>query len=362
MTQIGNIIQWGGQYGDLTYSPGHLLVNAVMERLFENKPSFTLSQSYKCGAEPIWENMGTVILLQRNDAQISTFLKAKDGQFVNATYYSNSHSFSVLVASFTSEEDAAAVLASIVKQLPKIELAPDNTIAVRFWTLRPDGAASARDRQLDVMTWESVEGNYTSQVQAGLEILHEWTDGPAGGHLLLMHGPAGTGKTNTIRTLAHNWKEWCETHYVVDPENFFGNAHYMTSILLGEEVTTEKWRLIVIEDADELLTADAKQRSGHAMGRLLNICDGLIGQGLKVMVLITTNEPVGKMHPAILRPGRCVANIPFGKLNSDEADLWRKHRELTTTGKSATLAELFHEWHNNQVSVTEPTKQIGFSR
>jgi ATP-dependent 26S proteasome regulatory subunit len=36
-------------------------------------------------------------------------------------------------------------------------------------------------------------------------------------------------------------------------------------------------------------------------------------------VLLTTNEPVDDMHPALLRPGRCLARIEFPAFDASEA-------------------------------------------
>jgi hypothetical protein len=33
---------------------------------------------------------------------------------------------------------------------------------------------------------------------------------------------AGTGKTFGLRALAWEWREWCDFHYIVDPDTFFG--------------------------------------------------------------------------------------------------------------------------------------------
>ena len=41
------------------------------------------------------------------------------------------------------------------------------------------------------------------------------------------------------------------------------------------------------EDTGELLSADARERSGQGLSRFLNVVDGLIGQGLRVLVLVT---------------------------------------------------------------------------
>jgi ATP-dependent 26S proteasome regulatory subunit len=93
----------------------------------------------------------------------------------------------------------------------------------------------------------------------------------------------------------------------------------------------------VIEDADELLRADAKRAAGQSLSRLLNLADGFIGRGLRTLVMITTNEPVGRLHAAVVRPGRCLAEIEFPALSPVEASalLGRPvDRELT-------LAEVF---------------------
>ena len=45
-------------------------------------------------------------------------------------------------------------------------------------------------------------------------------------------------------------------------------------------------------------------------------------QGLRVLVLVTTNEPLRVIHPAVKRPGRCVAQVEFTAFPPDEADAW----------------------------------------
>ena len=41
----------------------------------------------------------------------------------------------------------------------------------------------------------------------------------------------------------------------------------------------ERWRLLLLEDCDELIRGEAKQSTGQALSRLLNLTDGLLGQG-----------------------------------------------------------------------------------
>jgi hypothetical protein len=58
------------------------------------------------------------------------------------------------------------------------------------------------------------------------------------------------------------------------------------------------------------------------LARLLNLVDGLIGQGLRIGVLITTNDPLSGFPPAVSRPGRCGAAIAFDAFGQEEADQW----------------------------------------
>src|SRR5205823_5714536 len=84
----------------------------------------------------------------------------------------------------------------------------------------------------------------------------------------------------------------------------------------------EAWRLLILEDTGELLGPDAKANVGQALSRLLNLVDGLIGQGLRLLVLVTTNEPLERIHPAVARPGRCLSRIEFDPLTKAEANEW----------------------------------------
>jgi hypothetical protein len=112
-------------------------------------------------------------------------------------------------------------------------------------------------------------------------------------------------------------------------------------VLDDEDDEDGKWRLLVLEDTGELLAADAKQQTGQGLSRLLNLVDGLVGQGLRVLVLVTTNEPMRSLHPAVARPGRCAARIEFEPFPSEEATRWLKRRGASHEGSASTLASMF---------------------
>jgi hypothetical protein len=133
-------------------------------------------------------------------------------------------------------------------------------------------------------------------------------------------------------------------HVLLDPETFLGEgAGYLVSALRDDGEARDRWRLFVLEDAGELLGVDARQRSGaHAVSRLLNLTDGLAGVGLKALVLVTTNEPLVRLHPAVARPGRTWAQVEFGALPAAQAREWLAPRGRSEAVQGAlTLAELY---------------------
>jgi hypothetical protein len=97
---------------------------------------------------------------------------------------------------------------------------------------------------------------------------------------------------------------------------------------------------LLLEDCDELIRGEAKQNTGQALSRLLNLTDGLLGQGRKVLVAITTNEDLARLHPAVVRPGRCLARVEVPALSFSEAASWLGTSAGISAG-GATLAELY---------------------
>lgn len=123
------------------------------------------------------------------------------------------------------------------------------------------------------------------------------------------------------------------------------------------------WRLLILEDTGELLSADAKLREGQRLSRFLNVVDGFIGRVLKVLVLVTTNEHIGTLHPAVARPGRCLAVVEFRPFPRDEAAAWLEDRGAEPDGLSSspTLSELYARLHGEDGKQRTVSRPIGFA-
>jgi hypothetical protein len=323
-------------------------------------------------SQPSLDRLGAPLLRMTSGGRHESVVIERDGVLLDVAI-STAHV--QVTAAADSRERVEAELAELRRLFPAPDPSSAHEVPVTFWTYGPQGPQPAW-RSIAVPSWEEIDGNYSVRTREELGRLMRDFKPAHGGQLLLWHGEAGTGKTFALRALAWEWRDWCQFHYVVDPDSLFGaHADYLMSVLLQptgpmfvstlafrgmshvafgdvdmEEEDDENgeranpWRVLVLEDTGELLAADARVAAGQGLSRFLNVVDGLIGQGLRVLVLVTTNEELRKLHPAVARPGRCAANVEFVPLQADEARTWlaRHGSEASPKGRR-TLASLYAE-------------------
>ena len=312
-----------------------------------NRAGATLHERWSVAPGPLPALPGTVLMRQRTADGMEAVLLGVDRGVVHLV--SQNELVRVMVAA-ADDERANAIIAELRAAIP-VRQRDAAAVRVTFWSLGRLGPATMV-RDLEAPAWTEIIPNYAAPTAAALHPLlaPDWR--PAGARLLLWHGEPGTGKTYAARALMRAWQPWCDTHVVVDPEKFFGTADYMFQVLLGDGgpgsegddgagPSTSRWQLLVLEDTGELLSADAHERSGQGLSRLLNLCDGLVGQGLKTLVLITTNEDQERLHRAVTRPGRCLGAVEFVPFDATGAAQWCAARGVAGPSGPATLADLY---------------------
>lgn len=258
----------------------------------------------------------------------------------------------------------------------------EKIIPVDFWHWNGRHSATLT-RLIHCPTWAEISGNYLGDVQKEISSLMTVEKPEETGKVMLWHGLPGTGKTYAVRALLQAWKSGYRPSVIVDPEIFFANSGYLYDVLLderpaypseldeddgdeGESPKKGMGKLLVMEDMPDLLLKESRNDNSHAMARLLNLSDGILGQGLRAVYLFTTNQELNAIDPAFTRPGRCLATIKFETFKPKEATEWLRAKKAEhEVAESKTIAELYSILHKKgpigSSEDLEPKKIAGFA-
>ena len=133
--------------------------------------------------------------------------------------------------------------------------------------------------------------------------------------VLILQGPPGTGKTRFVRAvlaaISRRKGDSAKVLYTADTRALESDEIFV-------EFVTGSHDAFVIEDADHIL--DSRANGNLHLHRFLAIADGVVrAQGRKI--LFTTNLPnVSDIDEALLRPGRCFADVRFRALERAEVE------------------------------------------
>ena len=332
-----------------------------LEAFAEGREPHAYSVDVKAFKRGVWRlPEGGSVRREANSADNRAVTASGEGWslYVQRYYHGNG----IAVASAADPELAERICRAAAKLVRKKVKQDEDRVRFGFWHAGAKGAMN-RERPIEAPDWASVRPNYAAAVAARLDRLIALEPAGIDGKLILLHGPPGTGKTTALRALGRAWRGWCRTDCVLDPERLLTEPGYLLEVVMGGSQGEERrWRLLILEDCDELIRGEAKHTAGQALSRLLNLTDGLLGQGQNILVAITTNEPLDRLHPAVVRPGRCLAQIEVDRLSAAEAAGWLEARggQPSRVEHPATLAELYaRHAGRDEIGAGEPEPSTG---
>lgn len=328
--------------------PSTRLQTALAERRFNYARSSTFRSPTKWSVLRSFLNEKTDgVTFEANVGQSRSAMFAENDEMMAVVDLEYGDDYTITVAANLADTASKwldafeALLPGYPPPPPPVPL-PFNIVPVQFWMQNPgNGEAYARRRNITVQPWDEISANYPLNVRQELESLVK-LDGPTGGKLALFHGAPGTGKTRLLLSLISEWRDWCSASVVTDTDRFFGDPTYCNSLIFNSDGRKE-WLLLILEDADEFLNVGGKESKGQSISRLLNLADGIVGQGLNLLTIMTTNVSVEELNPAVVRAGRCMSNVHVGAFPADEATAWLNERGMADRSitEPTTLANLY---------------------
>ena len=171
--------------------------------------------------------------------------------------------------------------------------------------------------------------------------------------IVLFHGDPGTGKTSYIKYL---------TRLIVDKEILFippSMAESLSEPSIIPFLMEHKNSILIIEDAEKVISDRELNGSSVGVSNILNITDGILGDCLNIQIVATFNMKKEKIDQALLRKGRLICEHKFEPLSVEESNKLLKHLgKKKTVDKPTTLADIYNI--DEDVVRVENKKQIGF--
>ena len=171
--------------------------------------------------------------------------------------------------------------------------------------------------------------------------------------IVLLHGKAGTGKTNYIKYLTTLVPDKKFVFIPVSMIPYLADASFLSSLI------DNKGSILVLEDSETFLK-DRGTAENSVVSTILNLSDGMLSDVLGIQIICTFNADLESVDEALLRKGRLIDEYKFDELDTHKAQSLADNLKLDTKiNKPMTLAEVMNlndKSHRNKKSANK----IGF--
>lgn len=168
--------------------------------------------------------------------------------------------------------------------------------------------------------------------------------------IAILHGEPGTGKSSLIRHLAAS-----------NPDVKFClmEQTLLSSVSNGAFIDwlyERKNSVLIVEDCEALLQSNGVR--SNLLTNLLNISDGMLGDGLNIKFICTFNTGLRNIDPALLRKGRLKIKHEVKKLNANKVKAIFDKNKINAEAKDLPLSDIYNINIDN--GNKDITKRVGF--
>lgn len=174
--------------------------------------------------------------------------------------------------------------------------------------------------------------------------------------VVLLHGLAGTGKTNYIKWLT---SQIPEKRFIFVPTTII---HLLTDPSFIALLIDHKNSVLVLEDCENYIAERAADNPHtDVVASILNIADGMLSDIVECQMICTFNASIDKIDTALLRKGRLIAEYRFKELTVEKCNQYLASIDSSeTVDKPMTLAELTNLNEKSYKEKTPEKQPIGF--
>ena len=174
--------------------------------------------------------------------------------------------------------------------------------------------------------------------------------------VVLLHGVAGSGKTNYIKWLT---SQVPNKKFIFVPTTMIG---YLTNPEFMSLLVDNKNSVLVLEDCENYIAERSIDNANtDVVSAILNIADGMLSDVLECQFICTFNSDISKIDPALLRKGRLIAEYKFKELSVEKSNAFLASIDKAiTVNKPHSLAELTNMDHLSYREEQAEKPKFGF--
>ncbi len=156
-------------------------------------------------------------------------------------------------------------------------------------------------------------------------------------YILFLFGDPGVGKSSIVNFIIQKFRDY--TFYDLTKENILDPED---TIVLKNRLTHEKMVVILDDIYDDL----SDRNNNPFIEKITSLTSGISANNLKI--IITTNRPISKIDPVLVRAGRCFDFIKIEPMSREFAlRVWQEQTNgdtsLTFDGDTITQAEFMEK-------------------